>query len=157
MRQEGLKAKRIKAFRPRTTIRVKEELIAPNHLARLSFDEIKAVDQFWVSDITYVPTAEGWLFLAAIMELKSRKIGGWTLEGHMHTSVIEKPWSELSNDVSRHQSFFFILIEARSIPAGRGRTYPSPLGCSVASKSGLLNKRAQKILKGFKDLISFSG
>ena len=47
MRQKGLKAKRKKAFRPRTTIRAKEELIAPNHLAHLSFEDIKAVDQFW--------------------------------------------------------------------------------------------------------------
>ncbi len=90
MRQEGLKAKRKKAFRPRTTIRAKEELIAPNHLAHLSFEDIEGVDQFWVSDITYVQTAQGSLYLVAMMDLKSRKIVGWTLEDHLHTSIIEK-------------------------------------------------------------------
>ena len=90
MRQKGLKAKPKKAFRPRTTIRAREELIAPNHLAQLSLDQIARVDQVRVSDITYVPTAEGWLYLAALMDLKSRKIVGWALEDHMDTSLIEK-------------------------------------------------------------------
>ena len=105
MRQKGLKAKPKKAFRPRTTIRAREELVAPNHLAKLPIEAIAGVDQVWVSDITYVPTAEGWLYLAALMDLKSRKIVGWALEDHMDTSLIEKPWSGLSNDVSPHQAF----------------------------------------------------
>ncbi len=90
MRQKGLKAKTKKAFRPRTTIRAREELVAPNHLAKLPIEAIAGVDQVWVSDITYVPTAEGWLYLAALMDLKSRKIVGWALEDHMNTSLIEK-------------------------------------------------------------------
>src|SRR5213076_1697921 len=36
-------------------------------------------DQIWVADITYVPTHEGWLFLAAVMDLYSRKIVGWSM------------------------------------------------------------------------------
>ena len=90
MRANGLKARQKRSFRPRTTIRAKEPLIAPNHLAELPIEKIEDLNQVWVSDITYIPTASGWLYLAVLMDLKSRKIVGWSLQDHMRTSLIEK-------------------------------------------------------------------
>jgi len=90
MRQNGIKAKKKKAFRPRTTVRAQEELIAPNLLAELPPSGPSGLDQVWVSDITYIYTEEGWLYLAALMDLKSRKIVGWALEEHMTTWLVEK-------------------------------------------------------------------
>jgi transposase InsO family protein len=47
-----------------------------------------APDQRWVTDITYIPTAEGWLFLAAIMDLYSRRIVGYALQATMDRSLV---------------------------------------------------------------------
>jgi len=53
MRHHGLRAKPKRAFRPRTTVRAKEDLVAPHRLRDLQPDQLLATDQVWVSDITY--------------------------------------------------------------------------------------------------------
>src|SRR5947207_9775845 len=45
-------------------------------------------DQTWVADITYVPTHEGWLFLAAVMDLYSRKIVGWSMRDDLEAPLV---------------------------------------------------------------------
>jgi putative transposase len=45
-------------------------------------------DQTWVADITYVPTHEGWLFLAAVMDLYSRKIVGWSMREDLEAPLV---------------------------------------------------------------------
>ena len=47
-----------------------------------------APGQVWVSDITYIPTGEGWLYLAAEMDLFSRRIVGWDAREHMERSLV---------------------------------------------------------------------
>lgn len=47
-------------------------------------------NQRWVTDITYVPTAEGWLYLSAIMDLHSRRIVGWAMAATMHRDLVLK-------------------------------------------------------------------
>ena len=74
MRENELAARPKKAFRPRTT--VPGSGAAPNLIKDL---EPSGVDQIWVSDITYVATLEGWLYLAVILDLFSRKVVGWKL------------------------------------------------------------------------------
>jgi transposase InsO family protein len=72
MREQALAARRKRAFRPRTT--VAGERVAPNQIKDL---EPSGPDHIWVSDITYVATREGWLYLAVILDLFSRKVVGW--------------------------------------------------------------------------------
>jgi transposase InsO family protein len=60
--------------------------VAPNVLAR-RFDGWSA-NQAWVSDITYLPTAEGWLYLAAIMDLSSRRIVGWSMSERIDANLV---------------------------------------------------------------------
>lgn len=91
MRRHGLKARPKRAFRPRTTVRAKKDLVAPNRLQHLRTDQLPSIDQVWVSDITYLCTRDrGWCFLAAIMDWKSRKIVGWSLETHLKSSLVGK-------------------------------------------------------------------
>jgi putative transposase len=45
-------------------------------------------NQKWVTDVTYIPTKEGWLYLATVMDLYSRAIIGWSLEDHLATPII---------------------------------------------------------------------
>ena len=61
-------------------------LLAPNVLDR-RFDGW-APDRVWVADITYLRTDEGWLYLACVMDLGSRRIVGWSLSDHMRASVV---------------------------------------------------------------------
>jgi putative transposase len=77
MRQEGLKARSGKRRKVRTTNSDHDQPVAPNLL--LGRPAPLKTDEVWVADITYVPTVEGWLFVAAVMDLYSRQILGWSV------------------------------------------------------------------------------
>jgi putative transposase len=77
MRQQGLKGCSSRKRRMRTTDSNHDQPIAPNLL--LGREAPRRPNEVWVTDITYVPTAEGWLFLAAVMDLYSRQILGWSV------------------------------------------------------------------------------
>jgi len=63
--------------------------VAPNLLEQ-RFDQTTAPNQVWVTDITYVPTDEGWLYVAAIKDLFNKKIVGWAMMDHMRTSLVSQ-------------------------------------------------------------------
>jgi len=76
MRQEGIRAKTVRKFRATTDS--KHHLpVAPNRLNR-EF-AVSRPNVVWVSDITYIPTLEGWLYLAGVMDLYSRRLVGWAM------------------------------------------------------------------------------
>jgi transposase InsO family protein len=83
MRDHELVARGKRAFRPRTTLAGKT--VAPNLIQGL---EVSAPDQIWVSDITYVATLEGWLYLAVILDLFSRKVVGWKLGETLEAELV---------------------------------------------------------------------
>lgn len=67
--------------------------VAPNLLdQQFSIEATKAVNRVWVSDITYIPTREGWLYLAVVLDLGSRRCVGWamreTLEAELAVSAL---------------------------------------------------------------------
>lgn len=72
--------------RVRTTVPDKRAAPAPD-LVNRDFTASKP-DQTWVADITYVPTHEGWLFLAAVMDLYSRKIVGWSMREDLEAPLV---------------------------------------------------------------------
>ena len=84
MRENELAARCKKAFRPRTT--VPGSGVVPNLIKDL---EPCGVDQIWASDITYVATVEGWLYLAVILDLFSRKVVGWKLGETLEAELVE--------------------------------------------------------------------
>ena len=63
--------------------------VAPNLLEQ-RFNQTTAPNQVWVTDITYVPTDEGWLYVAAIKDLFNKKIVGWAMMDHMRTSLVSQ-------------------------------------------------------------------
>jgi putative transposase len=84
MREYGIRAKRTKKFRV-TTESGHGLAVAPNRLARQF--EVSAPNQVWVSDITYLWTDEGWLYLAVIMDLYSRAIVGWSIQPYLNAQL----------------------------------------------------------------------
>jgi len=64
-----------------------DQPIAPNLLEQ-DF-QATAPNTKWVTDITYIPTGEGWLYLAAILDLYSRKVVGWSMAATMETSLVQ--------------------------------------------------------------------
>ena len=77
MRVEGLRAKAPRRFKV-TTRSARGHAVAPNHLDRCF--KVETRDTVWGGDITYLPTGEGWLYLAVLMDLCSRRIVGWSLK-----------------------------------------------------------------------------
>ena len=79
MREDGLVGRRPRR-RVRTTDSQHAQPVAPNVLQRrFKVDQVPGLDRVWVSDLTYVPTREGWLFLAIVLELASRRVVGWAM------------------------------------------------------------------------------
>jgi transposase InsO family protein len=80
MRLAGLRSRRRRRYRLTTQSRHRRS-VAPNLLARQF--TATAPNQKWVTDITYIPTDEGWLYLSAIVDLYSRMVVGWAMETYL--------------------------------------------------------------------------
>jgi transposase InsO family protein len=79
MREEGLVARPRKAPRVSTTDSNHDHPIAPNVLARQFDVNGVALNRVWVADMTYIPTREGMLYLATVLDLGSRRCVGWAM------------------------------------------------------------------------------
>jgi transposase InsO family protein len=85
MREEGLVARPKRRF-VRTTDATHAYPLAPNVLARHFAVETR-LNQVWVSDLTYVPTRAGWLYLAVVLDLASRRVIGWAMRASLHEAL----------------------------------------------------------------------
>jgi putative transposase len=83
MRLAGIRAVPPKPYRV-TTRSSDRQPVAPNHLARrFNVSTQDGPNAAWVADITYIPTQEGWLYLAVILDLASRRIVGWSVRSRL--------------------------------------------------------------------------
>lgn len=87
MREEKLRGVQKRGYRPRTTRRDPEAAPAPNRLASV---EVVRPNQILVADITYLAVGDGWTYLAAAMDLYSRRIVGWALGERMPAELVVK-------------------------------------------------------------------
>lgn len=85
MRERQIRSKMRRKYRVRTTDSRHDDPVAPNLLDRLF--EAELPDQKWCVDITYVATGEGWLYLAAVIDLCTRRIVGWSMRDHMRADL----------------------------------------------------------------------
>lgn len=84
MREEGLEGQRKRRFRVTTDSRHSLP-VAPNHLNR-DFS-VSGPNKVWVTDITYIWTREGWMYLAAILDLFSRRVVGWSMDSYLERKL----------------------------------------------------------------------
>jgi putative transposase len=116
MRELGLKSRVSKAFTPTTTQSDPTKQPAPNELAQ-DFTAT-APNRKWVTDITYLATAEGWVYLAVVLDLFSRKVVGWALSNSLATELVSEALRQ--------------AVEARQ-PQGRDLLHHSDRGCQYTS------------------------
>jgi transposase InsO family protein len=86
MRDEELWAKQSRKFRVSTTDSAHSCPIAPNRLDQ-DFSASQPNEK-WLTDITYIPTAEGWLYLAVVLDLYSRRIVGWAMSDSLERQLV---------------------------------------------------------------------
>jgi transposase InsO family protein len=86
MQRHHVRAQTGRRFVPRTTDSDHDQPIAPNRLAECPAPD--GPNQVWVQDLTYVPTAQGWLYLALVMDLWSRRIVGWAMADHLRGELV---------------------------------------------------------------------
>jgi transposase InsO family protein len=85
MRRHGIRAVAGRRFRPCTTDSRHRLPVAANRLQQQF--SATAPNRIWLADITYIPTGEGWLYLAAVLDLATRKIVGWSMRDHLRTEL----------------------------------------------------------------------
>jgi transposase InsO family protein len=107
MQEHGIRARGKRRFRIMTTDSRHDLPIAPNLLNR-NFT-VSGPNQAWAGDITYIATEEGWLFLAVVIDLFSRKVVGWSMQPDMRRNLVidalEMAWFRRSPD-SREELIF---------------------------------------------------
>ena len=86
MREMGLKSRVSKKFTPTTTVTDPSKIPAPNILDQ-SFTA-DAPNRKWVTDITYLPTQLGWVYLAVVLDLFSRQVVGWSISESLATPLV---------------------------------------------------------------------
>jgi transposase InsO family protein len=86
MRRDGLVGRRRARF-VHTTDADHAYPLAPNRLARAFDVHGVALNQVWVSDITYIPTPQGWLYLATVLDLASRRVVGWAMRAQLDAEL----------------------------------------------------------------------
>jgi putative transposase len=116
MRELGLQSRVSRAFTPTTTQADPTKHPAPNQLAQ-DFTAA-APNRKWVTDITYLPTAEGWVYLAVVLDLFSRKVVGWALSNSLATELVSAALRQ--------------AVETRR-PTGQHLLHHSDRGCQYTS------------------------
>ena len=84
MKQNGIKA--VRGYKRHRYMKTKPSILAPNYLQR-EFP-VDNPNMVWVTDFTYIRTWQGWLYLAAVMDLFSRKIIGWSMKARMTRDLV---------------------------------------------------------------------
>ena len=121
MRAAGIRSKTSRKFRVTTTDSNHPHPVAENVLAR-DFTADKA-NQKWVADITYIATLEGWLYLAAVIDLFTRKVVGWSMSERIDSRLAV---DALEMAVTNGMTFCSKNSEpaARAVEAGKHSTMP---------------------------------
>lgn len=88
MKKQGIAAKRRRVYKVTTTDSKHNYPVAPNLLNR-QFSAGRPNEK-WLTDITYIPTKEGWLYLATVLDVCSRKVVGWAMDKNMDESLVER-------------------------------------------------------------------
>lgn len=134
MKKLGLSCRNKRRFRVLTTNSNHTYAIAPNRIQQDFYTSTP--DQMYVGDITYIPTQEGWLYLAVVIDLYSRRVIGWSMDAHMSSTLV--------NDA------LFMALKKRHPPHGiiwhtdRGSQYASDAHKALLKEYGIVQSMSAK-------------
>jgi transposase InsO family protein len=111
MRERGLRGCAPMRRHVVTTDSRHEQPIAPNRLAQQP--RPTRPNQVWVADITYIETEEGWLYLAGVKDLCSRRLVGWAMSENIDTPLVLAAWRQARD--SRHPSAGLLFHSDRGV------------------------------------------
>ena len=125
MKLNGIQGVGKKKYKPITTtsnhnLPVAERLFK-TELAKV---QLTAINQYWGADITYIPTEQGWLYLAVVLDLYSKKLVGHAMRETMHAEIVT--------------SAIEMAIKRQGIVDGRGLVTHSDRGCQYACANVVL-------------------
>ena len=126
MRAADVRGRVRRRFKVTTDSRHREP-VAPNKLNR-QFDA-ESSDSVWCADITYVPTSSGWVYLAAIIDLSTRLVVGWSMATHMRSELVE---GALRNALSWRAPASQLIHHS-----DRGSQYASQAYRAILSENGI--------------------
>ena len=138
MHRHGIRAIMARPRRMRTTDSRHDLPIAPNLLDRNFI--AAAPNRIWLADITYIETGQGWLYLAAVMDLYSRRIVGWATRDHLRT---ELPLTALKMAISAQRPGARLIHHS-----DRGVQYASADYRKVMQSAGFQVSMSRKAAKG---------
>jgi putative transposase len=127
MREQGLRGRARRGFVPRTTDSAHAQPVAANLLAR-DFAADRP-DRKWAADITCVPTGQGWLYVAGVIDLCSRKLVGWAAADHMETDLVAEA---LRSAIEQRKPAIGLLHHS-----DRGSQYASAAYQSLLARHGI--------------------
>ena len=133
MNRAGLACKTKRKFKVTTDSRHNKQ-VAPNLLDR-NF-KVSNTNCYWVGDITYIPTKEGWLYLATVIDLFSRRIIGWSMNSNIKSELVNKA--------------LLMAIWQRKPPKGliwhtdRGSQYCSDSHLKLIKQHGIIQSMSRK-------------
>lgn len=127
MKQEKIQAKMRKKWKVTTQASKKEIMIAPNHLDQNFI--VGSPNKVWVSDITYVSTQEGWLYIAVVMDLFSRKVVGLSMSDRLETELVTKALKQALYNRKTNKDLMF--------HSDRGTQYTSNEFKELANRHGI--------------------
>lgn len=134
MKANGIRSKTAKKYRPQTTNSNHNLPVAENILSRNFY--VDKPCQKWVSDITYIPTEEGFLYLAGILDLCDRGIVGWSMQTHMKKELVMEA---LNQAVGRFKPKSGLLLHS-----DRGSQYCSKKYQAIIKKNGFVCSMSRK-------------
>lgn len=126
MHERGLKALQPKTYVPRTSDG-RADKPSPNLLVDQPLPE--KPNQVWAGDITFIPTASGWIYLAVIIDLCSRKIIGWALADNLRSELVSNALQQALS--SRHTTAGIIFH------SDRGSQYASAAYRQILTRAGM--------------------
>ena len=133
MHRAGLWARQRSKYRVATTDSRHDGPIAPNRLLEV---KAKRPDQVWVTDATFVLTAQGWLYLVAVLDVYTRRVLGWSMHAHLDATQMI---TALQMAIRRRRPRPGLIVHS-----DRGAQYASSAYRAVLTRHGLLASMSRK-------------